>query len=37
MIGESPTRPGSLNGVPLVEHAPASVPRPSIARTPIVS
>jgi len=32
MIGESPTRPGTLNGVPLVEHAPASTPDPSIAR-----
>src|ERR1041384_7539327 len=37
MMGESPTRPGSLKGRPLVEQAPAIVPEESMARTPTVS
>jgi hypothetical protein len=37
MMGESPTRPGSLYGIPLVEQAPAICPRASIPRIPMVS
>ena len=36
-MGESPTRPGSLNASPLVVHAPASRPAASSARMPMVS
>jgi len=36
-MGESPTRPGTLNGVPLVEHPPASAPDASSAMQPMVS
>ena len=37
MMGESPTRPGTLKAEPLVEQAPASWPPASRASTPTVS
>ncbi len=34
MIGESPTRPGTLYAIPLVEQTPAGTPAASCASTP---